>query len=99
MAASDRELAGFVSYNDKGYLDLLFINPKFGRRGVATQLYRLAESAWRHAGLTRATTHASLAARAFFESQGFQVEEEENIECRGASLRRFAMGKVLPLVR
>lgn len=99
VAESERVLAGFISYTPEGYLDLLFVNAKFARRGVATRLYLRAESAWQRAGVTRATTHASLAARAFFESQGYQVEQEENVECRGAFLCRFAMAKVLTPVK
>jgi hypothetical protein len=41
------------------------------------------------------TSHVSLAARAFFERQGFQVDAEETVECRGTYLRRFAMHKSL----
>ena len=89
------ESAGFISYTSGGYLDLLFVHPKFARRGVARRLHLWAESAWQRARVTRATTHASLAARSFFESQGYEVEYEENVACRGAFLRRFAMGKVL----
>lgn len=95
IAEANGKLAGFISYTDAGYLDLLFVNAKFARRGVATRLYLQVESAWICAGVTRATTHASLAARAFFESQSFAVEQEENVACRGTFLRRFAMGKAL----
>jgi putative acetyltransferase len=95
VADQDGELAGFLSYRQDGYLDLLFTHPAFVRRGVATQLYLRAESAWRSAGLSRAVTHASLAARPFFDRQGFQVDAEESVECRGEFLRRFAMRKLL----
>ncbi len=88
-------LAGFTSYTLAGYLDLLFVHPAFARRGVATRLYAQAESALRAKGVTAFTTDASLAARSFFERQGFRVEREENVECRGAYLRRFAMRKPL----
>ena len=99
VAESDGRLAGFAAYTDDGYLDFLYTHPAFAREGVATRLYGRAESMWRALGVARVTTHASLAARPFFERHGFQVEREECVECRNVSLRRFAMYKPLPDAR
>lgn len=88
-------LAGFASYQPDGYLDLLYTHPAFARRGIASRLYLRVEAALRAAGLPRVVTHASLAARPFFQHHGFQLDAEEGVECRGATLRRFAMHKPL----
>jgi putative acetyltransferase len=53
----------------------------------------------RAVSVQRVTTHASLAARPFFDRHGFQLDAEESVECRGAYLRRFAMHKQLPSER
>lgn len=95
VAESDRVIAGFASYTDAGYLDFLFTHPNFARRGVATNLYHCFESAVIALGVRTVTTHASLAARPFFDRQGFQLDAEEFAECRGVYLRRFAMHKQL----
>lgn len=95
VAEADGILAGFASYTLDGYQDFLFTHPDFARRGVASRLYHRVESALRAAGARRVTAHVSLAARPFFDRQGFQVEREEWVECRGAYLRRFAMLKQL----
>jgi len=95
VAESDGAFAGFASYTLEGYLDFLFTHPTLARRGVATTLYRRVESALRAVGVLRVTTHASLAARAFFDRQGFLLDSEEFVECRGAFLCRFAMHKPL----
>jgi len=95
VAESDGILAGFASYTHDGYLDFLFTHPTFARRGVATSLYQRVESALRAVSASRVTTHASLAARPFFDGHGFQVDAEQCVECRGAYLRRFAMHKQL----
>ena len=92
---SDRVLAGFASYTHDGYLDLLFTHPAFARRGVATRLYQRVESALRAPRVPRVTTHASLAARPFFDRHGFQLDGEERVECLGVYLRRFVMQKQL----
>ncbi len=95
VAESEGVLAGFASYTDDGYLDFLFTHPAFARRGVATRLYQRVESALREINARRVTTHASLAARPFFDRHGFQLGAEECVECRGFYLRRFAMHKEL----
>ena len=99
VVESDGKLAGFAAYTDDGYLDFLYTHPVFARQGVATRLYARAESVWLALGVARVTTHASLAARPFLEHHGFRVEREECVECRGVSLRRFAMHKPLPNTR
>jgi putative acetyltransferase len=95
VAECEGVLAGFVSYRDDGYLDLLFTHPTFARRGVATRLCLRVEAALRAVGASKIFTHASLAARPFFDRQGFNVDGEEAVECRGSYLRRFAMHKQL----
>jgi len=98
VTESDGMLAGFASYTHDGYLDFLFTHPAFARRGVASRLYQRVESALRVVETPRVTVHVSLAARAFFDRHGFQLDAEECVECRGAYLRRFAMHKDLPNV-
>jgi putative acetyltransferase len=95
IADCDGVFAGFISYSEEGYLDFLFTHPMFVRRRVATELCVQVETALRVARLPRVFTHASLAARAFFNRQGFQLDAEECVECRGAYLRRFSMHKDL----
>jgi putative acetyltransferase len=95
VAESDGSLAGFASYTDDGYLDFLFTHPAMARRGVATGLYLHVESTLRAAHVRKIFTHASLAARPFFDHHGFQLDSEESVECRDVYLRRFAMHKQL----
>lgn len=99
VADCDGVLSGFASFRHDGYLDLLFTHPAFARRGVATRLYFRVESALRAEGCPRVFTHASLAARPFFDHYGFHLDAEESVECRGAYLRRFAMHKELSTER
>jgi putative acetyltransferase len=95
VAECDGVLSGFVSYRHDGYVDFLFTHPAFARRGVATRLYLRVESVLRSEGCPRIFTHASLAARLFFEHHGFNLDAEESVECRGTFLRRFAMHKMM----
>lgn len=97
VADADGQIAGFLTYTTSGYIDLLFTSPRCARSGVASQLYAQAEAELLpHAPLTL-STHASLAARPFFERQGFSVQQEEEVERGGLMFRRFVMEKRLGL--
>ena len=100
LLAQDAEgggLLGFIGYEKNGHIDLLFTSPAAARRGVASQLYGHAETALCGLGIVELFTEASLVSRPFFERQGFAVREEQRIERRGATLRRFAMTKTVTL--
>lgn len=95
VADSEGEVVGFISFVNTGYIDLLFTSPARLRSGVATRMYLEAEGVLESRGVSKITTHASLAAQGFFARQGFSVDGEEAVEVRGAVLRRFAMSKAL----
>ena len=88
-------LAGFIGYAPNGHVALLYTASHAARRGIASNLYGHVESEWRAAGVPRAFSEVSLAARPFFERQGFAVLAEETVERRGAIFRRFQMAKEL----
>lgn len=95
LAEEDGKLAGFIGYSSDGYVALLYTASHAARRGVATQLYANVEAEWRAAGVVRAYSEVSLAARPFFERHGFTVVEEERVERRGRTFTRFRMSKEL----
>ena len=74
VAELDGVLAGFASYTHSGYLDLLFTHPSFARRGVASRLYQHVEATFIVDTVPSVTAHVSLAARAFFDHHGFQLD-------------------------
>lgn len=91
----DGRLAGFIGFSVAGYIDLLFTRPEFARRGVARALLLDAERWLWEVGIRRTTTHASLAARPFFEAMGYTCLQSRTVECRGVALRNFEMAKGL----
>ena len=92
LADEGNELAGFISYEDNGHIELLFTAPTFARRGVASLLYQHMEHALLGVALF---TEASLAAKPFFLRQGFHVVEEQNVARNGVTFRRYAMCKAV----
>lgn len=95
VAEIDGKLAGFISYELNGHIDLLFTSPMECRRGVASELFRHAEAALAGRGASELFTEASLAARPFFERFGFKITEEQRVQRNGVTLVRYAMRKSL----
>lgn len=91
LACEGEQVAGFIGYARSGHVDLLFTAPPFARRGVATALFGAACADMRRSGAQCLSTEASLAARPFFEQQGFTVVAEEEVLRQGVVLRRFRM--------
>lgn len=96
VAVEDHRVVGFISYNANGHIDLLHVSPSHARRGLASALYKHAETALMSSGVTVLFTEASLVARPFFARVGFVVDAEQVVSRRGSSFRRFIMRKRLP---
>lgn len=95
VAEVDGRVAGFTDVDERGYVDMLFVDPAFARRGVATALLRWAASTARELGAVELSTHASLTARPFFEAQGFTVVAEQHPVLRGVALTNVVMRRAL----
>lgn len=95
VAEEDNKLAGFISFEPDGHIDLIFTAPNSARRGVASALYLEAEQRLAGLGVTELVTEASVTAKPFFERQGFEVQSEQRVTVRGAQFLRYAMRKPL----
>ncbi|MBK8461936.1 MAG: GNAT family N-acetyltransferase [Nigerium sp.] len=95
VAVADGEVIGFSDVNAEGYLHMLFVSPRFGRRGVATRLLAEVESRACAAGVGSLTVSASLLVRPLLERHGFVVESELAPQINGVTLTSFAMRKTL----
>lgn len=95
VAEVNTQLAGFISYEQNGHIDLLYVSSEHSRRGVASELYSQAEAALIAGGVVEIFTEASMVARPFFERYGFRVAEEQFVQRRGVAFRRYAMRKLL----
>jgi putative acetyltransferase len=73
VAVAEGRIAGFADFLDEGLLDMLFVHPDFGRRGVARLLVDRVQHEAAAAGLSTLRTYASRTARPAFERFGFWV--------------------------
>ncbi|KQY21876.1 hypothetical protein ASD16_14475 [Cellulomonas sp. Root485] len=99
VAEVDGSVAGFTDVDERGYVDMMFVDPAFARRGVASALLEWAESTARELGAVELSTHASLTARPFFEAHGFSVVVEQRPVLRGVALTNFVMRRDLTPAR
>ena len=99
VAEVDGSVAGFTDVDERGYVDMMFVDPAFARRGVASALLEWAESTARELGAVELSTHASLTARPFFEAHGFSVVVEQQPVLRGVALTNFVMRRDLTPAR
>jgi putative acetyltransferase len=91
VAEIDGELAGFSDVDEQGYIDMMYVAPEHGRKGVATALLGWVKTEAARLGAERLTTHASEAARAFFEQQGFTVDAPRSLLRGGVVITNYAM--------
>lgn len=95
VATVDGESAGFSDVDAHGYIDMMFVDPRFLRLGVAKQLLAHVEAHTRAEGLTELTANVSITARPFFERYGFVVQAEQHPLMVGVRLTNYAMKKNL----
>lgn len=95
VAEVDGRVVAFTDVDERGYVDMLFVDPAVARRGVATALLEWVTTTARQLGAVELSTHASLTARPFFEAHGFTVVVEQQPVLRGVTLTNFVMRRDL----
>ena len=97
VAVAGESVVGFSDLTDDGVLDMMFVHPDAGGRGVGRQLVEAVLGEARRRGLTRVVTHASRTARPAFERLGFVVDRENpDNSTRGVRVPNFDMHLDLP---
>lgn len=96
IAEVDGQPVGFTDLCPDGLVDMMFVAPDAGGRGVATALLQQVETSARAAGMRRLWTEASRTAEGFFARHGFVVVRRQIVEKRGQRLGNAVMEKTLP---
>lgn len=97
VALLDGRGVGFSDLADGGLLDMLFVRPDAGGRGVARALVTAVLDHARAVGLSSVVTHASRVSRPAFERLGFVVDAENlHNMVRGVAIPNYDMHIDLP---
>ena len=99
MAEANGLPIGFITIDPEGFIDLAFVSPSALRKGVGWQLYKVVEEKALNLGALVLSTEASMAARPFFERQGWSVIEEQTVVKHvGVPLTNFKMQKLFEIL-
>ncbi|WP_349947073.1 GNAT family N-acetyltransferase [Lacrimispora sp. BS-2] len=90
VAVKNGMIAGFGDMDDTGYLDRLYVHKDYQGQGIATLLCDRLEAGFPGGTVT---THASITAKPFFESRGYRVFKEQQVERKGVILTNYVMKK------
>lgn len=92
VAEENGIIIGFGDIDESGYLDRLYVHKDYQRRGVASVLCDRLERAF---SVEKISTHASITARSFFLSRGYEVIKEQQVRRAGVLLTNYVMEKSL----
>ncbi|MGO1383970.1 MAG: GNAT family N-acetyltransferase [Arachnia sp.] len=93
VAVIDDVVIGFTDVDIDGYIDMMFVHPDHGRRGVASALLAWTVAEASRLGASTLHTHASITARPFFEALGFTVTRKSYPMIRGVTLENHDMSR------
>lgn len=93
VAVVSGEVAGFSDVAGDGYIDMMFVAPTHGRRGVGSALMLAVLERARALGARRLWANVSITARPFFEAHGLVVETAQHPVSGGVALTNFRMSR------
>jgi putative acetyltransferase len=91
VSRREDQLAGFARIDATGEVDLLYVDPRFLRQGVATELLASLVAWAKRNAVTRLAANVSITARPFFEHAGFRLLRSQTVERSGVTLNNFRM--------
>jgi len=86
---------GFISLQNGGLIDQLYVHPAVARTGVASALVEAIEKLAAARGTALLATDASDTAKPLFEARGYQATHRNTIEIDGEYLGNTRMRKAL----
>jgi putative acetyltransferase len=95
LAVVDGAIAGFASLRGADVIDMLYVDPEFGRRGAGGALIEALVKLAQARGAKRLTTEASEVARPLFERQGFSSQKRNLVRIGDQWLANTTMTKTL----
>jgi putative acetyltransferase len=94
LSMRDKDIVGFMSLADQGYVDFAYIRPSFQKSGLFRKLYENIEQLALRQQHNRLWVHASVKAQPAFSAVGFQIIKSEEVKLGDQKLERFEMEKL-----
>ena len=90
VAEEDDKIVGFGDIDKTGYLDRLYVHKDYQGRGIASAICRELECT---VLVDKITVHASITAKPFFLSRGYEIIREQQVVRQGIFLTNYIMEK------
>jgi putative acetyltransferase len=84
-------IVGFAELEPDGHINRFYVSADHQRCGIGRKLLEALIVEARRLALPRVDLEASITALPFFKAQGFMVEAEQTIICRGVELVNYRM--------
>jgi putative acetyltransferase len=97
VAEENDLILGFGELETNGHIDCFYCHKDYQRCGVGSQIYRAIEAKALELSLERLFVEASITAKPFFQSMGFELIIEQQVFCRGQFFTNYAMEKRLKI--
>lgn len=94
VAVDETGIVGFMTLDETGYIDLVFVRPDRIGSGVASEIYKRIEEASQELRQERLFANASELAKPFFEKHGWVVRRTRQVERNGVTMTSHQMEKL-----
>ncbi|MBW4606753.1 MAG: GNAT family N-acetyltransferase [Hassallia sp. WJT32-NPBG1] len=95
IAEDNGEIVGFGELEPDGHIDCFYCHSKYQKMGIGSKLLIHIENSANLQGIKRLYTEASITAKPFFQSKGFSIVKEQQVERRGVTFKNYVMEKYL----
>lgn len=95
IAEDNGEIVGFGELETDGHIDCFYCHSKYQKMGIGSKLLSHIENTAKSQGIKRLYTEASITAKLFFQSKGFSIVKEQQVERRGVTFKNYVMEKYL----
>ncbi len=94
-ANNENQPVAWIDLEGGGHIDMLFCDPDWTGKGIASRLFSELEREAIHRGIIQLTVEASEGARPVFAHWGFATLHRRVFESGGIATHNYAMAKVL----
>ena len=93
LVEKNSKTIGFGSLENGNYIDLMYVDKNYLRKGVANTIYLELKKESQRVGCDKITTNASKTSIPFFESKGFKIVRDNKNILNGIKIVNYHMSQ------
>ncbi|WP_422398715.1 GNAT family N-acetyltransferase [Trichormus variabilis] len=95
IAENNGEIVGFGELDPDGHIDCFYCHSQYQRKGIGSKLLKHIENMAKSRKIKRLYAEVSITAKPFFQTHGFSIFTEQQVERRGVLFTNYLMEKYL----